>query len=143
MITRRNFGRALALAPLGYAAASQADDSYPNRPIRLLVGLAPGGIADITARFIAPRLGEILGRQVIVENRTGAGGAIATRTVANSAPDGYTLLMAFDGTHVTLPAANPPSTNPPRPLNDAAAFQMALKERGTLVSELFGGKTGR
>jgi tripartite-type tricarboxylate transporter receptor subunit TctC len=107
MITRRSFSRALALAPLGYSAGALADDSYPNRPIRLLVGLAPGGIADLTARFIAPRLGELLGRQVIVENRTGAGGAIATRTVATSAPDGYTLLMAFDGTHVTLPAANP------------------------------------
>ena len=107
MITRRHFSRALALAPLGYSAGSRADDGYPNRPIRLLVGLAPGGIADITARFIAPRLGEILGRQVIVENRTGAGGAIATRMVATSAPDGYTLLMAFDGTHVTLPAASP------------------------------------
>ena len=107
MISRRNFGRALGAAPLGYAAGSRADESYPNRAIRLLVGLAPGGIADITARFIAPRLGEILGRQVIVENRTGAGGAIATRAVAASAADGYTLLMAFDGTHVTLPAANP------------------------------------
>jgi tripartite-type tricarboxylate transporter receptor subunit TctC len=107
MITRRHFSRAVALAPLGYAAGTHADDNYPNRPIRLLVGLAPGGFSDITARFIAPRLGEILGRQVIVENRTGAGGAIATRALASSAPDGYTLLMAFDGTHVTLPAANP------------------------------------
>jgi tripartite-type tricarboxylate transporter receptor subunit TctC len=115
MISRRNFSKALAAAPaFGYAASSWAEDpstgsgqAYPNKPIRLLVGLAPGGIADITARFIAPRLGEILGKQVIVENRTGAGGAIATRAVAASAPDGYTLLMAFDGTHVTLPAANP------------------------------------
>jgi len=108
MISRRGFSRALAAAPaFGYAASSQAQDNYPDRPIRLLVGLAPGGIADITARFIAPRLGEILGRSVVVENRTGAGGAIATRAVAASAPDGYTLLMAFDGTHVTLPAANP------------------------------------
>lgn len=108
MISRRGFSRALAAAPaFGYVASSQAQDNYPDRPIRLLVGLAPGGIADITARFIAPRLGEILGRNVLVENRTGAGGAIATRAVAASAPDGYTLLMAFDGTHVTLPAANP------------------------------------
>ena len=108
MISRRSFSRAIAVAPaFGYAASSLAQDDYPQKPIRLLVGLAPGGIADITARFIAPRLGEILGRQVIVENRTGAGGAIATRAVASSAPDGYTLLMAFDGTHVTLPAANP------------------------------------
>lgn len=107
MISRRNFSKALGAASLVYGAGSRADENYPNRPIRLLVGLAPGGIADITARFIAPRLGEILGKQVIVENRTGAGGAIATRAVATSAPDGYTLLMAFDGTHVTLPAANP------------------------------------
>ena len=108
MITRRSFSRALAVAPaFGYAASSWAQDNYPEKPIRLLVGLAPGGIADITARFIAPRLGEILGKTVVVENRTGAGGAIATRAVAASAPDGYTLLMAFDGTHVTLPAANP------------------------------------
>jgi tripartite-type tricarboxylate transporter receptor subunit TctC len=108
MISRRDFARALAAAPaFGYAGSSLAQDDYPNKPIRLLVGLAPGGIADITARFIAPRLGELLGKQVIVENRTGAGGAIATRAVAASAPDGYTLLMAFDGTHVTLPAANP------------------------------------
>ena len=108
MISRRGFSRALAAAPaFGYLGSSQAQDDYPTKPIRLLVGLAPGGIADITARFIAPRLGEILGKQVVVENRTGAGGAIATRAVATSAPDGYTLLMAFDGTHVTLPAANP------------------------------------
>ena len=109
MITRRSFGASLAaasaLGPVGLARAQ--DSNYPSRPIRLLVGLAPGGIADITARFIAPRLGEILGQQVVVENRTGAGGAIATRAVAASAADGYTLLMAFDGTHVTLPAANP------------------------------------
>jgi tripartite-type tricarboxylate transporter receptor subunit TctC len=74
--------------------------------VRLVVGLAPGGIADITARIIAPRLGELLGQNVVVENRTGAGGAIATRMVAASPPDGHTLLAAFDGTHVTIPAAN-------------------------------------
>ena len=107
MISRRSFSKALAVAPAIGVPASWAQDDYPQKPIRLLVGLAPGGIADITARFIAPRLGEILGRPVVVENRTGAGGAIATRAVAASAPDGYTLLMAFDGTHVTLPAANP------------------------------------
>lgn len=108
MITRRQFSQALALAPaLAHGTSALADEAYPVKPVRLMVGLAPGGIADITARLIAPRLGEILGQTVVVENRTGAGGAIATRTVATSAPDGYTLLMAFDGTHVTLPAANP------------------------------------
>ncbi|RYF43704.1 MAG: tripartite tricarboxylate transporter substrate binding protein [Comamonadaceae bacterium] len=107
MITRRSFNLSLAAGSVAFAGASRADDAWPAKPIRLMVGLAPGGIADITARIIAPRLGEILGQNVIVENRTGAGGAIATRAVATGPSDGYTLLMAFDGTHVTLPAANP------------------------------------
>ncbi len=107
-INRRQFNRCvLAASAVAAAGIARANDAYPNKPIRLLVGLAPGGIADITARIVAPRLGEILGQNVVVENRTGAGGAIATRQVAASAPDGYTLLMAFDGTHVTIPAANP------------------------------------
>jgi tripartite-type tricarboxylate transporter receptor subunit TctC len=107
MMRRRAFTQALAASALGCGTAVRAQEhAFPNRPIRLIVGLAPGGIADITARIIAPRLGELLGQNVIVENRTGAGGAIATRMVATSAPDGYTLLAAFDGTHVTIPAAN-------------------------------------
>ena len=105
---RRTFTRGLvAAATLGPVAAVRADASFPQKPVKLVVGLAPGGIADITARIIAPRLAEILGQMVIVENRTGAGGAIATKAVAASAPDGYTLLIGFDGTHVTIPAANP------------------------------------
>ncbi|NUO73973.1 MAG: tripartite tricarboxylate transporter substrate binding protein [Frateuria sp.] len=106
MISRRTFGRGVAASVLAGAGA-RAQEPYPSRPIRLVVGLAPGGIADISARIVAPRLGEILGQNVVVENRTGAGGSIATRMVAGSAPDGYTLLLAFDGTHVTIPAANP------------------------------------
>ncbi|MEP6823586.1 MAG: tripartite tricarboxylate transporter substrate binding protein [Ramlibacter sp.] len=107
MINRRSFNLSMVAGAAAFSGLAHADDAWPSRPIRLLVGLAPGGIADITARIIAPRLGERLGQNVIVENRTGAGGAIATRAVATSAADGYTLLMAFDGTHVTLPAANP------------------------------------
>lgn len=103
---RRQFAQGLAAATLAPWLA-RAEEAYPNRPVKLVVGLAPGGIADLTARIIAPRLAEILGHMVVVENRTGAGGAIATKYVAASAPDGYTLLMAFDGTHVTIPACNP------------------------------------
>jgi tripartite-type tricarboxylate transporter receptor subunit TctC len=106
MINRRIFTQGLVAASIGAGHAARAD-TYPGKPIRLIVGLAPGGIADQTARIIAPRLGEVLGQSVVVENRTGAGGAIATKMVAGSAPDGYTLLIAFDGTHVTIPAANP------------------------------------
>jgi tripartite-type tricarboxylate transporter receptor subunit TctC len=106
MIRRRLFTQGLVASSLGVATAARSQD-FPNKPLRLVVGLAPGGIADITARTVAPRLGEVLGQPVVVENRTGAGGAIATRLVAGSPADGYTLLVAFDGTHVTIPASNP------------------------------------
>ena len=107
MISRRAFTQGLVASSIAAAHAVRAEDSYPGKPVRLVVGLAPGGIADQTARIIQARLGEVLGQTVIVENRTGAGGAIATRMVAAAPADGYTLLVAFDGTHVTIPAANP------------------------------------
>ncbi len=67
--------------------------SYPIKPIRILVGFAPGGATDFTARAIAPKLSEHLGQHVLVENRSGASGSIATEKVATSPADGYTLLM--------------------------------------------------
>jgi tripartite-type tricarboxylate transporter receptor subunit TctC len=66
---------------------------YPNRPIRFVIGYAPGGVADITARAVAKKLGEGLGQQVVVENFPGAGGIVAAETVAKSKPDGYTILL--------------------------------------------------
>jgi len=81
---------ALALSVL--AGGARAQDDYPNRPLRILVGFTPGGGPDITARFVAQRLSEKLGQQVIVENRPGAGGTLAAAQVARSPADGYTLL---------------------------------------------------
>jgi tripartite-type tricarboxylate transporter receptor subunit TctC len=78
-------------------------EPYPVRPIRMIVGFAPGGGTDLTARPVAQKLSELLGQQVIVENRPGAAGNIATEQVAKAAPDGYTLLM---GTIAAL-AINP------------------------------------
>lgn len=77
---------------LAFSAHAQ-DASYPNKPIRLIVGYAPGGATDIVARSIAIKLQETLGQSVIVENRAGAGSNIASEFVARSAPDGYTLLL--------------------------------------------------
>jgi tripartite-type tricarboxylate transporter receptor subunit TctC len=89
-ITRRT----LLAAPL-VAASVQAraqDAAWPNRPIRLVVSYAPGGATDVSARLLAPQMAERLGQSVIVENRTGGSGTVSGSYVAQSAPDGYTLL---------------------------------------------------
>lgn len=81
-------------AALAYPLAGGAAQSYPDRPIRLIVGFPPGGAADILGRIAAQRLGDALGQQVVVDNRGGAGGLIATEIATKGAPDGYTLLFS-------------------------------------------------
>jgi tripartite-type tricarboxylate transporter receptor subunit TctC len=70
--------------------------SYPERPVRMIVPSSPGGASDLVARLVAAPLGERLGQPVVVENRVTSGGIVATQQVAESAPDGYTLFMTFD-----------------------------------------------
>ena len=74
-----------------------AQSSYPNRPIRLVIGYGPGGTADIISRAVAEKLSEALGQPVVIENRPGAGQAVAASAVARAAPDGYTLFMMTSG----------------------------------------------
>ncbi|HTP62319.1 MAG TPA: tripartite tricarboxylate transporter substrate binding protein [Burkholderiales bacterium] len=81
-----------------------AAQEFPNRPVHIVVPWPPSGNVDITARTVAPALGEALGQQVIVDNRPGAGGTIGSGQVAKSPPDGYTLLLGSSGTISSAPA---------------------------------------
>ncbi len=94
---RGAFGAAVMAAVIGAAGvtsgAARAQAGYPSKPIHIVVGFSAGGPADIVARVVGAKLGDILGQQVVVENRTGAGGTIATEAVARAEPDGYTLLI--------------------------------------------------
>ena len=97
---------ATALAGLGLPALS-AGTPYPSRPITLVVPFTPGGSVDNSGRLMADRLGRALGQPVIIDNRGGAGGAIGSTYVAKAAPDGYTLIVTSQSTHVVNPAMNP------------------------------------
>src|SRR5215510_9696822 len=78
-------------------------DEFPSRPITIMVGLAPGGITDVTTRIYAEVVARNIGQRVIVENRAGAGGGIAAAAVQNAAPDGHTLLVFSGSQHATVP----------------------------------------
>ncbi len=95
------FGGAALVAAVAWSVTAAAQP-YPSQPIKIIVSLAPGGVADIVARAFAAKLSES-GKTVVVENRTGAGGAIGADAVAKSAPDGYTLYMGFHATQSILP----------------------------------------
>jgi tripartite-type tricarboxylate transporter receptor subunit TctC len=101
----KRFICAAILLPLAgsIGAATDTADAYPSKPIRIIDGFAPGGVADYMARVIGPKLGDRLGQPVIIENRPGAGGNIGAQFVARSNPDGYTLLLGS----VTALASSP------------------------------------
>jgi len=101
-------GTALAATACGASAIHAADPAanYPQRPVRIISPFSAGGNSDIVGRLIAPKLSERLGQNVIVENRSGAGGAIGTNYVAKATPDGYTMLIptgAFTAVAATVP----------------------------------------
>ncbi|VTU35379.1 Argininosuccinate lyase [Variovorax sp. RA8] len=100
--------RVLAACSLALAAAgaAQAQQPWPSKPVRVVVAFPPGGIVDTVARQLQPRLQAALGQPVIIDNRGGAGGTVASAEVAKAAPDGHTLLMVFDS-YATYPLVYP------------------------------------
>jgi tripartite-type tricarboxylate transporter receptor subunit TctC len=102
-INRRKFGAAaLGGAALALSGSASAQ-SYPSKPVKILVGAGPGGTADLYARIIAQELTKSLGQPFVVENKAGASSTIAAATVAQSPPDGYTLLLGASNTHAINP----------------------------------------
>ena len=108
--TRRHIlhaGLGLGLAGLAPLAARAADDKYPSRPITLMVPFPPGGSVDIMARQYSEPLSSALGVPIVVENRAGAGGSVASQLVARSKPDGYTLVVSSQSSHLANPLTQP------------------------------------
>src|SRR5689334_1440493 len=95
----------VALSWLGFGDPADAQ-SWPDRPIKLVVPFAAGGNIDVTGRLMAARLSQVLGQQMVVENRVGGGGIVAMESVQRSAPDGYTLLWASTNVIAIVPATN-------------------------------------
>src|SRR5215217_3619882 len=95
----------IAAFACSFAVASTSAQEFRSRPITLVVGLAAGGITDVTARLYAEAVSKLTGQRVTVENRTGAGGGVAAAQVQNAAPDGHTLLVFSGSQHATVPAA--------------------------------------
>src|SRR6267378_477307 len=94
--------RSLALL-LALGSAMAGAQEYPNKPVRMVVGFPPGGGTDVVARILAPRMSELLGQSIVIDNRPGATGTVAAGQVAKSAPDGYTIMMG----HVSVNAIAP------------------------------------
>ena len=114
---------------LAWIALAAHAQEYPNRPVRMLVGYAPGGGMDTISRIVAPKLAEALGQQFVVENRPGASGGVAAEALVKSAPDGYILMVGESGT-LALPAVNPRVTLDPvrqfTPVGSICSLPMAF-----------------
>src|SRR5258705_2928258 len=116
-------GLARLVLPALLTATAQAQGTFPNKPIRIVVGFAAGGGNDIIVRVVAPKMSEGLGQPIIVENKPGAQSIIAAEYVAKSAPDGYTLFIGPNVAITMHPAIY--SKLPYSPLKDFAQISMS------------------
>ena len=126
--TRRAFLKSALAAPVAATAAlpalrgALAQQAYPNRPVRIVLPFAAGGVADITTRIVAERLGDKLKQNFVVENQAGAGGITAARSVISAAPDGYTLALLTNGTAVSVPLFKSLPFNPLKDFTPISSF---------------------
>src|ERR1035437_5407720 len=120
-----------ALALLSASAFAQDSAKYPNRSIRMVVPFAPGGASDFVGRIISPKLTDVLGEQVVVDNRGGAAGNIGVELAARANPDGYTILLGNVGTMAINPSIYPDFSI--RPLRDLIAITEVVDVPGSLV----------
>ena len=126
-----NIKTSLVTAALLLAASSVLAQSYPSKPVRIVVPFPPGGTVDVLARLIAPKMAEGLAQPVIVDNRGGAGGAVGTNAVAKAEPDGYTVLLTPNGLAVAPAVFHKLPYDPP---NDFAAVTQLVSTVFILVS---------
>src|SRR3954469_15151561 len=112
-------------ALLAFASTAYAQQTYPNRPLRMIVPWPPGQATDLVGRVMAQKLSEVLGQQVVVDNRAGAGGMIGTDVVAKATPDGYTLLAASSGPVTINPLLQKVPFDPVRDLAPVANVAMS------------------
>jgi tripartite-type tricarboxylate transporter receptor subunit TctC len=129
LISRIAYPVLFTAAALAVFASTAAGQAYPNRPIRMLVGYPPGGPADVTARLVAPPLSEALGQQIVIDNRSGAGGTVSATTLARAEPDGYTIAIAANGEMAISPNLRKVPYDPLKdfaPVSRIGANQLAL-----------------
>src|SRR5215218_5328350 len=124
-LLRQAISLTLLAAATAVAHAQTADSNYPNRPIRLIAPSSAGGPVDVIARTLSQGMTEVLGQQVVVDNRAGAAGLIGAELVATGVPDGYTLLFGFSGPLVIVPHLG--TKTPYNTLNDLAPVTLAAQ----------------
>jgi tripartite-type tricarboxylate transporter receptor subunit TctC len=123
--------RTWALVLLLVSALANAQGNYPVKPVRVIIPFAPGGASDFVGRIIQPRLAELLGQQIIIENRPGASGNVGLEAAARSAPDGYSIFLGNSGTVAINPGVFPKL--PVNALTDLVAVTQVVDVPGLLV----------
>ncbi len=126
---RAAFTLLFCLYAWAFCGAAAAAEPYPSRPIRMVLGVGTGGVGDLTMRLFAQQMSKSMGQQIVVDNRPGAGGALAASAVINANPDGYTLLQAGNAAAISVSLFKKPAFDPLKdfiPVSTNGFFQMGV-----------------